>query len=73
VGGLPGIPARAAYWTYDLGTDCCGNDELETYTNSRENVHLDGLGHLDAGEVSEGAAAEAGGLIVDARRDSRGS
>ena len=42
-GSLP----NPTYWTYDLGTDCCGNDELETYTNSPENVHLDGLGHLD--------------------------
>ncbi len=45
--GPAGTLPNPSYWTYDLGTDCCGNDELETYTNSPENVHLDGLGHLD--------------------------
>jgi uncharacterized protein (TIGR03437 family) len=45
--GPAGSLPNPAYWTYDLGTDCCGNNELETYTNSPENVHLDGLGHLD--------------------------
>jgi len=34
-------------WTYDLGNNNgWGNRELETYTSSVENVHLDGLGHL---------------------------
>jgi uncharacterized protein (TIGR03437 family) len=45
--GPAGSLPNPTYWTYDLGTDCCGNDELETYTNSAENVHMDGLGHLD--------------------------
>jgi uncharacterized protein (TIGR03437 family) len=45
--GPAGSLPNPAYWTYDLGTDCCGNDELETYTNSTANVHLDGQGHLD--------------------------
>jgi len=45
--GPAGSLPNPTYWTYDLGTDCCGNNELETYTNSPENVHLDGLGHLD--------------------------
>ena len=34
-------------WTYDLGNNNgWGNRELETYTNSVQNVHLDGSGHL---------------------------
>jgi beta-glucanase (GH16 family) len=34
-------------WTYDLGNNNgWGNQELETYTNLPENVHLDGNGHL---------------------------
>lgn len=33
-------------WTYDLGSGGWGNQELQTYTNSRDNVHLDGDGHL---------------------------
>ncbi|HVN06291.1 MAG TPA: family 16 glycosylhydrolase [Bryobacteraceae bacterium] len=45
--GPAGTPPDPAKWTYDLGTDCCGNHELETYTNAAENAHMDGLGHLD--------------------------
>ena len=34
-------------WTYDLGNNNgWGNRELETYTNSVQNVHVDGSGHL---------------------------
>jgi beta-glucanase (GH16 family) len=33
-------------WTYDLGASGWGNNELEKYTNSRENSFLDGAGHL---------------------------
>ncbi len=33
-------------WTYDLGNGGWGNQELETYTSSRDNVRLDGDGHL---------------------------
>jgi beta-glucanase (GH16 family) len=36
----------ASKWTYDLGHNGWGNNELENYTNSVENVHLDGHGHL---------------------------
>jgi beta-glucanase (GH16 family) len=45
--GPAGSQPNPTYWTYDLGTDCCGNQELETYTNAAENAHMDGLGHLD--------------------------
>jgi beta-glucanase (GH16 family) len=37
----------SAKWTYDLGhNNGWGNQELETYTSSLDNVHLDGQGHL---------------------------
>src|SRR3954452_22396166 len=39
------LPSTAK-WTYDLGGGGWGNQELETYTNSPVNVHLDGSGHL---------------------------
>jgi uncharacterized protein (TIGR03437 family) len=45
--GPAGSQPNPTYWTYDLGTDCCGNAELETYTNAAANAHMDGLGHLD--------------------------
>jgi beta-glucanase (GH16 family) len=43
-------------WTYDLGGGGWGNQELETYTNSPDNVHLDGNGHLIIRVVSNGSA-----------------
>src|SRR5262249_17531924 len=44
-------PANAlpdpAKWTFDLGNNGgWGNQELQTYPNLPQNVHLDGLGHL---------------------------
>ncbi len=47
--GPAGSQPNPTYWTYDLGLGsvCCGNQELETYTNLAENAHMDGLGHLD--------------------------
>jgi len=45
--GPAGSQPNPTYWNYDLGTDCCGNDELETYTSAAENAQMDGLGHLD--------------------------
>jgi len=46
-----------AYWTYDLGGGGWGNSELETYTNSTQNVFQDGDGHL----------------VIQALRDSQGN
>jgi beta-glucanase (GH16 family) len=37
----------ATKWTYDLGhNNGWGNQELQTYTDHLDNVHLDGKGHL---------------------------
>ncbi len=44
--GPANSPPDAAKWTYDLGAGGWGNQELETYTNLPQNVHLDGMGHL---------------------------
>src|SRR5260221_10531423 len=33
-------------WTYDIGGNGWGNNELETYTNRTENAYLDGQGNL---------------------------
>src|ERR1017187_5576208 len=45
--GPAGSQPDATYWTYDLGNNGWGNQELENYTNAAENAHMDGLGHLD--------------------------
>jgi beta-glucanase (GH16 family) len=44
--GAPGSPVDPAKWVYDTGGDGWGNQELEVYTESRANSHLDGEGHL---------------------------
>ncbi len=44
--GKAGSLPDSTKWTYDLGSGGWGNKELETYTNSPDNVHLDGNGHL---------------------------
>ncbi|MBX2926435.1 MAG: glycoside hydrolase family 16 protein [Saprospiraceae bacterium] len=46
--GAAGELPDAAKWTYDLGTgqDGWGNQELQSYTNSPNNVSMDGDGNL---------------------------
>src|SRR5436190_7589690 len=39
-------PPDPARWTYDIGAGGWGNQELQTYTSSAQNAHLDGQGHL---------------------------
>jgi beta-glucanase (GH16 family) len=39
-------PPDPARWTYDTGAGGWGNQELQTYTSSAQNAHLDGQGHL---------------------------
>jgi uncharacterized protein (TIGR03437 family) len=45
--GPAGSQPNPTYWTYDLGNNGWGNNELETYTDAAENAQMDGLGHLD--------------------------
>jgi beta-glucanase (GH16 family) len=42
-------------WTYDLGAGGWGNQELETYTNTRENSYLDGSGNLVIQAIKTGS------------------
>jgi len=44
--GPAGTKPDPTQWTYDIGRTGWGNNELENYTNSSENAHLDGQGHL---------------------------
>src|SRR5579884_2335257 len=41
-------------WTYDTGNGGWGNQELENYTNSRQNSYLDGNGNLVIKALSSG-------------------
>ncbi len=44
--GPEGAPPNPAIWTYDIGGDGWGNNQLEFNTDRPENVSLDGEGHL---------------------------
>ncbi len=44
--GPANSPPDPSKWTYDTGAGGWGNNELETYTNSTANSHLDGNGNL---------------------------
>jgi uncharacterized protein (TIGR03437 family) len=44
--GAAGTPPDPAKWNYDLGAGGWGNGEIETYTNSPNNVFQDGSGNL---------------------------
>jgi beta-glucanase (GH16 family) len=68
--GSPAQP-NPAVWTYDTGTDCCGNNELEDYcawgsstppcstTNPSEYVGTDGYLHIKAQQPSTGVYTSA--------------
>lgn len=44
--GPPGSAPDPAKWRHQSGGDGWGNQELQTYTSSLANCHLDGQGHL---------------------------
>jgi beta-glucanase (GH16 family) len=44
--GPAGAPPNPRYWGYDLGSPGAANNERQVYTNSPDNVRLDGQGHL---------------------------
>src|SRR5438132_4352201 len=44
--GPAGSATNPAHWTYDLGGGGWSNNELETYTSSRNNSYLDGNSNL---------------------------
>ena len=44
--GPAGAPPNPRYWGYDLGSPGAANNEMQVYTNSPDNVRLDGQGHL---------------------------
>uniref|UniRef100_Q023N8 Beta-xylanase n=1 Tax=Solibacter usitatus (strain Ellin6076) TaxID=234267 RepID=Q023N8_SOLUE len=53
--GAAGTSPDPARWTYDLGGGGWGNAELETYTNTTDNVYHDGAGNLVIRAVKTGS------------------
>jgi beta-glucanase (GH16 family) len=60
--GLANNPPDPAKWGYDLGDGAqgWGNNELETYTNSTDNVFLDGTGNLVIRALNTGTGFTSG-------------
>ena len=52
--GAAGTPPDPAIWNYDLGAGGWGNGEIETYTNSSNNVFEDGKGNLVIRAIKDG-------------------
>ncbi|GAB2724435.1 ricin-type beta-trefoil lectin domain protein [Kitasatospora kifunensis] len=53
--GSAGAPPSGANWIYDTGPGSnFGTGEIETMTNSTDNVYLDGNGHLDITALNNG-------------------
>src|SRR5580704_5734211 len=56
----------ASKWAYDIGHDGdgWGNHELEAYTNSLENVHQDGQGHLVIRALKDASGNYTSGRLI---------
>ena len=67
--GPAGSPVSSALWRYDTGTHYpggspgWGNDELETYTTSTQNVYLDGRGDLAIRPIRNGRGTWTSGRL----------
>jgi beta-glucanase (GH16 family) len=61
--GPAGAPVDPKKWTFDTGAGGWGNNELETYTNSTENVFQDGSGNLVIRALKTGANSYTSGRI----------
>jgi beta-glucanase (GH16 family) len=67
--GKAGVLPDATKWTYDIGNSGWGNNELQYYTNRKENVSLDGKGNLVITAIKE---SYLGSAYTSARIKSQG-
>jgi hypothetical protein len=66
--GAAGTGVNTANWFYDTGTGF-GTGEIETMTNSTNNVYLDGAGHLVIKAIRDGNGNWTSGRIETQRSD----
>ncbi len=59
------------YWEYNTGHGVFGTNEVETMTNSKYNVHLDGHGDLDIIVLGHGAAGNPKAAWTSGRIETR--
>jgi beta-glucanase (GH16 family) len=64
--GPAGSPPNPGLWGYDVGSGW-GKGELQTYTNSTNNVYLDGQGHLVIAAQKSGDSYTSGRLVTRGR------
>jgi len=69
--GSAGTAPDPAKWTFDLGGGGWGNNELQTYTDSRKNSFLDGDGNLVIRATRHYGAYESARLTTAGRFDQR--
>ncbi|QUQ68187.1 glycoside hydrolase family 16 protein [Kutzneria sp. CA-103260] len=73
--GAAGSPVNGSNWLYDLGhgysggASNWGTGEVESMTNSTDNVYLDGSGHLAIKPVKDGSGNWTSGRIETQRTD----
>jgi beta-glucanase (GH16 family) len=58
--GGAGSGVSTKYWQYDTGQGIFGNGEVETMTDSAQNVHLDGQGDLNITALGQGTSWTSG-------------
>ncbi len=58
---------NGANWTYNLGGGGWGNQELEVYTNSPDNAHMDGQGNLVIRAIKNGNSYTSARLLTQNR------
>jgi beta-glucanase (GH16 family) len=61
--GPAGSPPNPNLWDYDVGSRW-GDNELQAYTNSTDNVYLDGQGHLVIAALQSGNNYTSGRLVT---------
>ena len=59
------------YWEYNTGHGVFGTNEVETMTNSKYNVHMDGHGNLDLIVLGHGAAGNPKAAWTSGRVETR--
>jgi beta-glucanase (GH16 family) len=69
--GAEGSRPNAGIWDYDPGNPSSANHQLQNYTDSTENIRLDGQGHLVIQAIRSGNGYTSGRLVTRGKVDMR--
>jgi beta-glucanase (GH16 family) len=67
--GAEGSRPNSASWDYDPGNPSPANHQLQNYTDSPENIRLDGQGHLVIQAIRSGNGYTSGRLVTRGKVD----